>query len=69
MKYVCELCGYIYDETAGQPGKGIIPGTAFGQLPEDYECPGCGSEREAFDPVRPLTGLQTQSHSKRLLRR
>lgn len=48
MKYVCELCGLIYDEEVGIPAKGIVPGTKFEDLPEDFECPGCYSERSAF---------------------
>ena len=48
MKYVCDLCGFIYDEEAGLPAKGIAPGTSFQDLPEDFECPGCYSERSAF---------------------
>lgn len=51
MKYVCELCGYIYDESAGEPERGIAAGTAFAELPEQYECPHCGCGCEAFDPV------------------
>lgn len=49
MKYVCELCGLVYDEEQGLPEKGIAPGTKFRDLPEDFECPGCYSEKEAFD--------------------
>ncbi len=48
MKYVCELCGLVYDEEVGLPAKGIAPGTAFQDLPADFECPGCYSERSAF---------------------
>ena len=48
MKYVCELCGLVYDEEAGLPAKGIAPGTKFEDLPEDFECPGCYCERSAF---------------------
>lgn len=48
MKYVCELCGTIYDEAVGDPGRKIPAGTAFGELPADYTCPVCGSEKEAF---------------------
>ena len=48
MKYVCELCGMIYDETQGDAGHGIPAGTVFAELPPYYECPRCGSEREAF---------------------
>ena len=53
MKYVCELCGMIYDEDLGDPKHGYPAGTKITDLPEDYECPGCGSHREAYDPVVP----------------
>lgn len=48
MKYVCELCGTIYDEAAGDMKRNIPAGTAFTDLSPDYTCPVCGSEREAF---------------------
>lgn len=48
MKYVCELCGNIYDEAVGDPGRKIPAGTSFAELPADYTCPVCGSEKEAF---------------------
>ena len=35
MKYVCDICGYVYDEEA--------EGTKWEDLPEDYECPLCGA--------------------------
>ena len=41
MKYVC-VCGYEYDEEAGDPDNGIEPGTKFEDLPEDWVCPICG---------------------------
>ena len=44
MKYICELCGWIYDEKTGDPRNGIDPGTQFADLPEYYECPYCYSE-------------------------
>ncbi len=52
MKYVCEICGQIYDEEAGYPIRKIEPGTPFADLPEDFSCPGCGSEKEAFSLPR-----------------
>ena len=55
MKYICELCGLIYDEEKGDPGNGIAPGTKFEDLPQDYECPGCYCERQAYSPIRPKT--------------
>lgn len=53
MKYVCELCGLIYDEEAGLPARGIAPGTKFQELPEDFDCPGCGYGLESFSKVEP----------------
>lgn len=32
-KYVCQMCGYIYDPEEGDPTSGIEPGTAFEDLP------------------------------------
>ena len=48
-KYVCQFCGYVYDETLGDPDNGIAPGTKFEDLPEDYECPLCGAGKEEFE--------------------
>ena len=41
-KYVCDVCGYVYDEAAGDPDNGIAPGTRWEDLPEDFVCPLCG---------------------------
>ena len=49
MKYVCSVCGYVYDETVGDPDNGIEPGTPFDQLPEDWTCPVCGVGKQLFD--------------------
>lgn len=59
MKYVCELCGLIYDEDLGNPRKNIPAGTKFQDLPEDYECPGCYSERLAYSPARASRVIRT----------
>ena len=48
MKYICELCGTIYVEEEGNLKRGIAPGTPFDKLPSHYNCPHCGSEKEAF---------------------
>ena len=34
-KYECSQCGYLYDPLLGDPESGIVPGTAFEDLPED----------------------------------
>lgn len=48
-KYVCSVCGYIYDEAAGIPEDGIAPGTVWADLPEDWTCPVCGAAKSQFD--------------------
>lgn len=68
MKYVCELCGTIYDETAGDMKRNIPAGTAFANLPPDYTCPVCGSEKEAFTQKESGTAAsanQERYHSQR----
>ena len=39
-KYVCDVCGYVYDPTVGDPDNGVEPGTPFDKLPADWACPG-----------------------------
>ncbi|WP_331774130.1 rubredoxin [Sulfurospirillum sp. 1612] len=51
QKYVCSVCGYIYDPELGDPDSGIAPGTAFEDIPDDWVCPDCGVAKEDFDPV------------------
>ena len=48
-KYVCDVCGYVYDEAAGDPDNGIAPGTAWADVPEDFECPLCGVGPDQFE--------------------
>ncbi len=50
-KYVCNLCGYIYDPAIGDPDNGVAAGTAFADLPEDWVCPDCGAGLEDFEPA------------------
>jgi len=49
-KYVCDLCGYVYDPALGDPDNGVQPGTAFDALPEDWVCPDCGAPQSDFSP-------------------
>ena len=44
-QYECDLCGYVYDEAAGDPDNGIAPGTKWEDLPADWVCPLCGVQR------------------------
>ncbi len=48
QKYVCDLCGYVYDPMIGDPDSGIAPGTAFEDIPDDWVCPVCGAAKSMF---------------------
>ena len=47
-KYVCDACGWVYDEEKGLPEEGIAPGTKFEDLPDDFACPLCGVDKDNF---------------------
>ena len=47
-KYVCNVCGWEYDEAKGDPENGIAAGTKFEDLPEDFVCPLCGVGKDEF---------------------
>ena len=47
-KYVCEVCGWVYDPEFGLPEAGIEPGTPWRDVPEDFECPLCGVGKDQF---------------------
>ena len=48
MRYVCDLCGWEYDEEKGDEELGIEPGTRFDELPDDFACPLCGGGTDDF---------------------
>ena len=48
-KYVCTVCGYVYDPAVGDPDSGIEPGTAFEDIPADWVCPLCGVGKDDFE--------------------
>ena len=47
-RYVCDLCGFVYDPAEGDPVNGVDPGTPFEDLPEDFVCPLCGVGKDEF---------------------
>jgi rubredoxin len=48
-KYVCTICGYVYDPGEGDPAGGIAPGTGFADLPDGWVCPLCGMGADMFE--------------------
>ena len=51
MVYVCDVCGWEYDEEAGFPDAGIEPGTKWEDIPDDFECPLSGGRGVSYFPV------------------
>ena len=51
QKYICKLCGYIYDPETGDPDRGVVPGTAFEDMPKLWTCPLCGMDKAMFKPL------------------
>ena len=50
-KWVCLVCGYVYDPEIGDPDSGIAPGTSFEDLPEVWLCPLCAVGKDQFEPL------------------
>ena len=48
MKYVCDVCGWEYDEALGAPEHGIAPGTRWEDVPHDFTCPLCSVDKDMF---------------------
>ncbi len=44
MRYVCQVCGYVYDEE--------LEGVPFDSLPDDWECPLCHAPKSEFAPEK-----------------
>jgi len=49
QKYVCLVCGYVYDPAEGDSDNDIAAGTKFEDIPEDWVCPVCGAGKEEFE--------------------
>jgi rubredoxin len=52
MKYVCKVCGYIYDPEIGDLDNDYPAGTLFEELPDDWTCPACGAAKDMFEPMK-----------------
>ncbi len=51
QKYICTVCGYVYDPAVGDEDNGVAPGTSFENIPEDWVCPLCGVSKDQFEPT------------------
>jgi rubredoxin-NAD+ reductase len=50
-RYVCEICGYVYDPQQGDPDGRIAPGTPWRALGDDWLCPDCGTHADDFSKL------------------
>jgi rubredoxin-NAD+ reductase len=50
-RYVCVVCGWIYEEEHGDPDSNLAPGTRFEDIPEDWSCPDCGASKDDFELI------------------
>jgi rubredoxin len=48
-KYICTICGYVYDSSKGDPENGVKPNTAWKDVPSDWVCPVCGATKDQFE--------------------
>ena len=58
--WMCLICGWIYDEAAGDPEHGLAPGTAWADVPINWTCPECGARKEDFEMVQ-IIGISAQA--------
>ena len=50
-RYRCTVCDHVSDRAEGDPASGIVPGTAFEDLPDDWSCPDCGAMKSDFEAM------------------
>ncbi|HET7268851.1 MAG TPA: rubredoxin [Oleiagrimonas sp.] len=50
-RWMCVVCGFIYDEAEGMPEEDIEPGTRWEDIPETWTCPDCGAPKEDFEMI------------------
>jgi rubredoxin-NAD+ reductase len=49
QRYLCQFCGYIYDERLGDAAHGLPPGTRWADVPDDWGCPDCAVTKADFE--------------------
>ena len=47
-KYVCNVCGYVYNPAEGDPENNVAPGTPWEKVPDEWTCPVCGASKDEF---------------------
>ncbi|MBE9526333.1 MAG: rubredoxin [Proteobacteria bacterium] len=52
-KWMCLICGFVYDEAKGMPSQGVPAGTSWANVPESWVCSDCGQKKSGFK-MRPI---------------
>ena len=50
-RYLCVVCGHVYDEESGDPESNLQPGTRWSDVPEDWVCPDCGASKDEYELI------------------
>ena len=48
QKYICQVCGYVYDPALGDPDNNVAPNTSFENVPAEWVCPICSVGKDEF---------------------
>lgn len=48
-KYICTICGFVYDEALGESENNIKAGTKWDDIAKDWKCSLCGAEKRDFE--------------------
>ena len=48
-RYVCTVCGYVYDPAVGDIDHGVSSGTKFQDIDNEWVCPLCGVPKSDFE--------------------
>ena len=61
-KFICRACGLIYDEAVGDVDSGLVAGTRWDDIADDWVCPLCGVTKADFEPYDDAPIVKRTSH-------
>lgn len=71
LRWICDACGFIYDEAKGDPDSGLPPGTRYQDIPDDWYCPLCGlmkSDLRLLPDAPPASAVSQNQNQKKATR-
>ncbi len=64
--FICKACGLLYDESKGDEDSGLVAGTRFADIPDDWACPLCGVTKADFEPYIHEEPAKRAGHTKQV---